>query len=93
MCIQDTLLFEVLRYLECLTIHKYYSLLEYDYEFLSGGSEIFGLLYHSFLFISAMQQAVIFFNRTTFFQSFARTKPRTPGTECTERAKPRDSPP
>ena len=42
--------------------------------------------------ILAMQQAVIFFNRTTFFQSFERTRPRMPVTECTGRAKLRGSP-
>ena len=43
------------------------------------------------LFFAAMQQAVISFNRTTFFQSFAHTRLRMRATECTEKAKPRGS--
>ena len=39
-----------------------------------------------------MQQAVISFNRTTFFQSFAHTRPRMRATECTERVRLRVSP-
>ena len=45
-----------------------------------------------YLFISAMQPAVIFFNRTTFFQLSEPMRLRMQDTECTGRVRQRGSP-